>query len=132
MKRSTWGGWREAGHWLFLAVVLGGLLAALLLVSGCAVGGEDQEAAPSPSLDAGGQRACDAFAVWWADGHPDKDKLDVLRTVHINASNSNFDTLDDKAKRLFRVGTDRRSTSNAFTLVADSFAYECQVLGWKG
>ncbi len=123
-----------ARHRAFVVLCLLGLVVALLLVSGCSGGDEDQEASekPSdtPSLDAGAQEACDLFATWWADGHPDNDREGVLNQVHISASNSNVGLIDDKAERLFRVGNDTSSSDHAFQLVADAFAYECTVQGW--
>ncbi|QNJ57656.1 hypothetical protein SEA_KEANU_51 [Streptomyces phage Keanu] len=107
---------------------------ALFLVSGCAVGGEDQPASekrsetPSRALDPAGVKACNEFAKFFAGDEPKTDRAEVSRKVHIEASNSNSGEIDDKAEVLFRNG--QGDSDETWALAADSFAQECESLGW--
>lgn len=109
-------------------------LVGLLAVSGCAVGGEDGDASEKPretptrSIDAAGIKACNTFARWLAGDEPKDERAEVSRKVHVEASNSNSGELDDKAEVLFRNG--QGNSNETWALAADSFAFECQQLGW--
>lgn len=109
-------------------------LVALLAASGCAAGGEDPPpptkpaATPSRVLDQAALDACTKFARWQADGAKSDTQVDTAMKVHALASNSNIGTIDDKAELLFRVS--KQGRNETWTLAADSFAYECQNLGW--
>lgn len=120
-------------HAITLALTLLGLVVALLLVSGCAGGTEDPGASsrPSvgPSLDAPGKKACDTFAEWLADGSDRITREATAKDVDQKASTSRSGEIADKAELLARSQV-LQSDEN-FALAADSFAYECQQLGWK-
>lgn len=109
-------------------------LVAVLAASGCAVGGEDQPARKKPSatpsrpLDAAGIKACNEFAKFFAGDEPKTDRAELSRKVHVAASNSNSGEIDDKAEVLFRNG--QGDSDETWALAADSFAVECERLGW--
>lgn len=123
-------------HACALAITLLALLAALLLVSGCAVGGEDPSATVKPSetpsvasLDPAGKTACDKFARWLADGSDRATREKVAKQVDKLASTSKSGEIADKGELLASSNVVRANEN--FALAADSFAYECQTLGWK-
>ncbi|QJD53998.1 hypothetical protein SEA_GALACTICA_51 [Streptomyces phage Galactica] len=111
-----------------------GVFVALLLASGCAVGGEDRPASekpretPSRALDLAGTAACNEFARWLAAGEDPATRDEMARKVHVEASNSNSGEIDDKAEVLFRNSL--KGNGETWALAADSFAFECQDLGW--
>lgn len=121
-------------HAIALAITLLGLLAALLLVSGCSVGGEDQDASekpretPSRALDHAGVLACNDFAHWLAGDEPANTRREIAVKVDDNARDSKSGALADKSELLTKP--DVINSNENWALAADAFAYECQVLGW--
>lgn len=109
-------------------------LVAILAASGCAVGGEDEDTGRKPSetptrrLDAPGVKACNTFARWLAGDEDPATRPTVARQVDKQASTSKSGALADKAEVLARSQV--IASNENWALAADSFAYECQQLGW--
>lgn len=109
-------------------------LVALLAASGCSVGGQDGDTPGKPSesptrlIDAQGVKACNSFARWLAGEEDPATRATIGRQVDREASTSKAGELADKAELLGR-STVTQSNEN-WALAADSFAYECQQLGW--
>lgn len=124
---------RPTVHALVVALTLVGLVVALLLVSGCSVGGKDQpaseKATETPSLDHAGKLACDKFARWLADGSDKGTRSTIGFDVNDLAADSESGALADKAELLIKPAV--YNSDENWALAADAFAYECDVLGWK-
>lgn len=102
---------------------------ALLLVSGCSVGGEDRVPPPRPSEtppDASARAACREWSRWLEDGEPQITRVAVTREVHRLASNSNVEQIDDLAELVFRTGRD--GFTETWALNADALTRECRNL----
>jgi hypothetical protein len=116
------------------AVAFLGLSVALLLASGCAVGGEDRPASEKPRatptrrLDRPGTEACNTFARWLASDEDPATRQAVAIKVDKQASTSKSGQIAAKAEILAK-STVIASNEN-WALAADAFAYECQHLGW--
>lgn len=130
-------GWIEdhpRAHAALAPVVSSGLLVALLAVSGCGsgtVGGDDSakpSVTPSRTIDDQGLKACNAFALWLADEEPASTRQDIAVKVDKLASTSKSGELAAKAEVLARSQV--IASNENWALAADSFAYECQQLGW--
>lgn len=125
---------RPRVHAALAPLVSSGLLVALLAVSGCGsgtVGGEDSakpRETPTRAIDAQGLKACNTFALWLADEEPASTRQDVAVKVDKQASTSKSGELADKAELLAK--SDVIQSNENWALAADSFAYECQQLGW--
>ena len=137
MPRFTrWFEDRPILHGLFVGLVLMGLLTALLLVSGCSSGTEDQDAPASVSvaprkgsLDHAGTLACTELAKWFAGDEKPSTRVDMATAVNDLAADSESGALADKAELLIKPGV--YGSNENWALAADMFAYECDVLGWK-
>lgn len=115
---------------LFTGAVLVGLLALLMLTTGCAAP-EDDEAAgrATEALDGAGTKACDAWAEWLAGDEEPATRPDVAHEVLDLAIDSRSGALADKAELLVKPAV--YDSNENWALAADALAYECQVLGWK-
>lgn len=125
---------RPRVHAALAPVVSSGLLVALLAVSGCAVGGEDQGSTQKPRetptrlIDDQGLKACNTFARWLAAEEPASTREAVAVKVDKLASTSKSGELAAKAELLAK--SDVIQSNENWALAADSFAFECQDLGW--
>lgn len=128
---------RPVLHGLFMGAVLMGLIAALLLISGCAgapVGGDDSGSlrkpteTPTRGLDEPGLRACNEFARWLAGPEDHAGRGAVAVKVDRLASTSNSGELASKSEVLAKSDVIR--VDQNWALAADSFAWECEQLGW--
>lgn len=117
-------------HGLFVGAVLVGLVAVLLLASGCAAPASSQAAGdPTGALDGAGTRACDTWAEWLAGDEDPATRPDVAHEVLDLAVDSRSGAMADKAELLIKPAV--YNSNENWALAADALAYECQVLGWK-
>lgn len=111
-----------------------GVFVALLLASGCSVGGEDQGGSGKPSegpsrdIDRAGLVACNDFARWLAGDEKPATRREIAVKVDDNARDSKSGALADKSELLTKPGV--INSNENWALAADAFAYECTVLGW--
>lgn len=121
-------------HAALAPLVSSGLLVALLAVSGCGtstVGGDDSakpRESPTRTIDAQGLKACNAFAHWLAGDERASTRQKIAVEVDKQASTSHSGELSAKSELLAK--SDVIQSNENWALAADSFAFECQQLGW--
>lgn len=124
-------------QWVFWSWVVAGLVVALLLsltACGSQVGGDDSEGlrkpteTPTRALDEPGLRACNEFARWLAGSEDSAGREAVAVKVDRLASTSKSGELASKSEVLAKSDVIRADQN--WALAADSFAWECEQLGW--
>lgn len=102
--------------------------AAVFALAAC---GEDEpETVLEGDLDASAQAACDTFARYWADGHPEENRAEVIGEVADLAAESSLEEIQRTAETMMdAIDTDAESFER---FAADYFAAACQDAGWEG
>ncbi|NIL56709.1 hypothetical protein [Salinispora arenicola] len=133
---------KRTNPFLVVAVVLGGVVALCLGIGVVGSLLSDDEAPPvattqqatpqtptDPSkLDEAGNFACTDFAKGYKAAQTRQARADLADTVNKWASSSGTDRIADAASKLGRTA---ESSTDAWTLAADSFAVACTDAGWS-